>query len=315
MTLYDVLHLVAGVLGTWWGAELLVRGAVRLALHWGVSPMVVGLTVVAFGTSSPEAVVSFVAAGRGAAEIAVGNVLGSNVANIGLILGTVSLLHPIRVNWRDVRSDVHLMLLFSFVVSALLLVGWLGRLAGVAMLSCQVGLLWSYARVTRRATAVADPEVRAAQKDAQGPVFLPLVQVVAGLVLLGLGANWLVQGAEAAALALGIPEAVVGATMVAVGTSLPELAASIAAVVRGQHDIGIGNLVGSNIMNLLFVLGGAAVLAPGNLQGDQARTVVAIMLLFALALWALLARRPHVGRLEGCLLLGAYVAFAVRSYL
>ncbi len=311
----DLFYLLAGVVATWWGAESLVRGAVRLALYLGISPLIVGLTVVAFGTSSPEAVVSFLASARGVGGIALGNVLGSNIANVGLILGIATLLRPMRVEWNRLRSDVYVMLSVSLVAGTLLVLGWMGHVAGWIFLAVQVGLLCSYARAARRERSADDPRSSGVEEiPSSGSLPLAVAMVVGGLILLVLGAKWLVYGAENIALALGISEAVIGATMVAVGTSLPELAASVAAVLKGQHELGLGNVVGSNTMNLLFVLGGSSAITPLRLAGREEGWVLGTMLAFAGMLWVVLARRPQIGRREGALLLVLYFGFAARIY-
>jgi cation:H+ antiporter len=307
--------LTAGVVLTWVGAEALVRGSVRLALHWGVSPLIIGLTVVAFGTSSPEAVVSFMASARGVGGIALGNVLGSNIANVGLILGIIACVAPLSITWTRLRENVWVMLSVSVVAALLLWVGWMGRLAGLLFLAAQAGLIAHYVRLARseRRGRAAIHEV-VPEVDPQSSQWVSMGLVVAGLGLLILGAQWLVQGAEAIAMALGIPEAVVGATMVAVGTSLPELAASVAAVLRGQEELGLGNVLGSNTMNLLFVLGGSSVISPLSLSHSRDTLVLAVMLGYALLLTLLLRTRPRLGRVEGILLLALYGLFAARVY-
>ena len=314
------LLLALGVVGTWLGAELLVRGSARLALALGIRPMVVGLTVVALGTSSPEAVVSFVAAAKGSGGIAVGNVFGSNIANIGLILGAVCLLHPLRVNWGEVRLDLLFMMGATLVASGFVYADALGRPAGVVLLALLVAsLVHTIRRSRREIRPAALDEVPELPDGGQPPdrrhSVIAVFQALAGLVVLVFGARWLVGAAEEIALAFGIPEEIIGATMVAVGTSLPELAASVVAVVRGHHDIGIGNIVGSNHMNLLFVLGGVCAIRPQPVDPNVKVLVVPMVLLLTLVLFPLLRTGHRVGRREGGLLLGAYVAFSVYSYL
>jgi cation:H+ antiporter len=315
LELSNFFFLFAGVVMTWAGAELLVRGSVRLALHWGISPLIIGLTIVALGTSSPEAVVSFLAAGRGVGGIALGNVLGSNIANVGLILGLVAFLHPLPVQRSRLKLDVVVMVGVSLVAATLLWLGWMGRVAGLAFLWLQCILFVYYARVARRERRLDRvPSDQIPNVDPMGSMVISWLLVVVGLLLLVLGAQWLVRGAQSIALALGIPHAVVGATMVAVGTSLPELAASVTAVLKGQHELGLGNVIGSNTMNLLFVLGGASVISPMGLEGSRDTAVLAAMLAFAIALALVLALRPRIGRREGGMLLLGYAAFAAVVY-
>ena len=313
----NLLLLLAGVAGTWIGAELLVRGSAYLALALGIRPMVVGLTVVAFGTSSPEAVASFVAAGKGSAGIAVGNVLGSNIANVGLILGTVCLLHPLRVNWAELRRDVVVMVLATFTAAGFMFAHALGRVAGIVLLSMLVTSLVLTIRTSRRDRAT-DRLLEGVEPSTTGgrrQVALAAVRAVTGLAILIVGAEALVRGAMELGLALGISDEVIGGTVVAVGTSLPELAASLVAVMRGHHDIGIGNIVGSNVMNLLFVLGGVCLLAPQPVSSEVVGFLLPVTLAFTLVLVPMLALGRHVSRVEGGVLLAGYLAFAVTSYL
>lgn len=313
----NFLLLAAGVAGTWIGAELLVRGAAHLALALGIRPMVVGLTVVALGTSSPEAVASFVAAAKGSPGIAVGNVLGSNIANIGLILGAVCLLHPMRVNWIELRRDVVFMVLATVTAAAFAFADALARPAGIVLLLMLATSLTLTIRASRRgraeAAAVELPEGVA--KEGSKGTLAAVVRSVVGLAILIVGAEALVGAALKLGLALGISDEVIGATVVAVGTSLPELAASLVAVVRGHHDIGIGNIVGSNVMNLLFVLGGVCVMAPQPVSEQVLGVLIPVTLAFTLVLVPILGIGGRVGRPQAGLLLAGYVVFALTSYL
>lgn len=295
-----------------------MRGSVRLALRAGLAPLVVGLTVVALGTSAPEAVVSIVAAAEGSSGIALGNVLGSNIANIGLILGIITLLHPLRSPWRRLKRDYFVMLATSFAAAALILGGVVPRWGGFVLLAAQLLLLAGYVRSARKGD---DPhaeellaEVGEVEVEAQGGILWPLVQAAIGLGLLVVGARVLVGAAVAIATALGIPEEIVGVTMVAVGTSLPELAASVVAVLRGHHDIGLGNILGSNVMNLLFVLGGASAIAPIEVHEAVLTGPLPWMIGYALVLGIMLRTHDRISRGEGALLLGSYLVFCWMSY-
>lgn len=318
MDAVNLLLLAAGVAGTWIGAELLVRGAAHLALALGIRPMVVGLTVVALGTSSPEAVASFVAAAKGSPGIAVGNVLGSNIANVGLILGSVCLLHPMRVNWIELRRDVVFMVLATLTAAAFAFADALARPAGIVLLLMLAASLTLTIRASRRTRAEAItvelPEGAVAEAGSKGTLGA-VVRSVVGLAILIVGAEALVGAALNLGLALGISEEVIGATVVAVGTSLPELAASLVAVVRGHHDIGIGNIVGSNVMNLLFVLGGVCVVAPQPVSAQVVGVLLPVTLAFTLVLVPILGIGGRVGRPQAGLLLAGYVVFALTSYL
>lgn len=312
-----LLLLAAGVAGTWIGAELLVRGAAHLALALGIRPMVVGLTVVALGTSSPEAVASFVAAAKGSPGIALGNVLGSNIANIGLILGAVCLLHPMRVNWIELRRDVGFMVIATVVAAGFAYADQLARPAGLVMLGLLVLSLALTIHGSRRGRQdeILEDLPASAVGSGRKALILSVVRAVVGLVILIVGADTLVGAALSLGRALGISEEVIGATVVAVGTSLPELAASLVAVLRGHHDIGIGNIVGSNVMNLLFVLGGVCTLAPQPVSPEVIGVLVPVTLAFTLVLVPILGIGGRVGRPQAGLLLAGYVVFALKAYL
>ena len=309
----DLLQLVAGVAGTWIGAEVLVRGSARLALALGLRPLLVGLTVVAFGTSSPEAVVSFVAATAGSGGIAVGNVLGSNIANIGLILGLVSLVHPMRVKWGDIRRDVLFMSVATAMAAAAVLTGRLDPLAGIPL---WIVLIVSVIYGVRTPVVDASGEVEPRPTRDPRTLALAVVQSAVGLVVLVVAARFMVTAAEEIARAFGIDDAIIGATVVAVGTSIPELATSIVAVARGHYEIGIGNIVGSNLMNLTFVLGTVCLLpVPGPIHLDgHSRLLVWSMVGFTVLLVPMLLTSGRVRRREGAALLACYLAFSWVAY-
>ncbi len=321
MSFLDILILIGGILGTWAGAELLVRGSSTLALGLGIRPLVVGITVVAFGTSSPEAMVSYMAAWRGSEGIALGNVMGSNIANIGLILGLLAVIHRVPTHWDRVKRDVFLLGVTTAIAVLLMADRDLSRFDGIIlliMLFVYVGyyVFTSHRFVQEKQAAdetIADLGVAA--PSSSGSLLRPTLETIAGFVILLIGAQALLSAAESLAEAFGIPDAVVGATMVAVGTSLPELAASIVAVSRGHHDIGVGNIMGSNAMNLMFVLGGAVTIRPMAVDEKTMYLMVPIMVAYSIALAISLRYGQTVSRTEGALLLGSYLAFAVVAYL
>lgn len=308
----EILGLLAAVAGTWIGAELLVRGSARLAIALGLRPLLVGLTVVAFGTSSPEAIVSFVAAFQRSAGIAVGNVVGSNVANVGLILGLVCLVHPVLVRWAEIRRDTLFMLLATVGAAVAILGGLVHPVTGAVLLALLV------ASVT---LAVRSPDTRPPEEvpvrvghDARTRG-LAVLQSVAGLAVLVFSARLLVLNAQSIARAFGVEEAIIGATVVAVGTSIPEMAASLVAVARGHYEIGIGNIVGSNLWNLGFVFAGICIIQPGAaIPPGEARLLVPVMLAFTLALVPMMMTGGRIGRVEGALLLAGYLGFAWMVY-
>ena len=312
--------LLSGILLLYIGAEWLIKGAAGLGRAVGVRPLVVGLTAVAFGTSMPEFVVSAVAAVKGMSGIALGNVVGSNIANLGLILGITALLKPLVVEGSLTRRELPIMLATSLALPLLLAGGVVSRLDALILLLGAAGFTYLMAR-----SAVPGPaEVAALEADAEaagaprgtGRVRLTLIALV-GLILLVVGGQALVTGASGIALALGISQRVVGLTIAAIGTSAPELAASVVAALRGHPSIAVGNIVGSNIFNVLFVLGGAAAIrpitSPLNTFGFDLAVLAAISVLATL----LLRQERPIGRRAGALLLACYIAYLaalVRGY-
>ena len=266
--------LVAGLLTLVAGAELLVRGASRLAAAAGVPPLVIGLTVVAFGTSAPEMAASLGAALTGNPDLALGNVVGSNMFNVLGILGLSALVAPLGVALRLIRIDVPIMLAVSLVVAGFAVNGSISRWEGLLLLSFIVGHTVWLVRAARREGRVGDEAFAVAAATGGAATARAVAAVGLGLVALVFGARWLVDGATAVAAALGVSDRVIGLTLVAVGTSLPELATSVVAAARGQRDIAVGNVVGSNLFNLTAVIGIAATASPhGVAVADQALRV------------------------------------------
>ena len=300
----DLLWLGAGLALLLVGADLFVRGASALALRFGLSPLAVGLTVVAFGTSAPELVVSLEAAITGHGGIAVGNVLGSNVANIGLILGACVLVRAAAVSPRLLRVDVPVLLATSAGVAVLLLDGAIGRPDGLLLVLALAAYLVVTLRSPGGAMDLEAPAMPAA------PAWQTAALTAAGLIGLLFGGHLLVGSAVGLAEAAGVSEAVIGLTVVAVGTSLPELAASLVAALRGQSDIAVGNVVGSNIFNLLGVLGTSALVAPLD-AGTTGGVAVGAMLLAAALAAPLMWTGRRLARWEGALLLSGYAAYLV----
>ncbi|MGI8560952.1 MAG: calcium/sodium antiporter [Luteimonas sp.] len=303
-----LLLLLAGFALLVAGAEALVRGAVRLAGATGLSPLVIGLTVVAYGTSAPEFAASLGAALSGVPDLALGNVIGSNIANVLLILGATALFAPLVVSRQMVRLDVPIMLAVSLLVFALAFDGALGRSDGLLLvaggIAYSVLLVWLGKRHPGDAV-VADVEAAPARW------WRDLGFVLGGLAMLILGARWLVEGAVAVAEAFGLSELVIGLTVVAIGTSLPELATSILAAMRGQRDLAVGNIVGSCIFNLLLVLGATAAIAPGGIPVGPGVLGfdLPVMSAVALACLPIFFTGHCIARWEGALFLGYYVAY------
>ncbi|MFP7723112.1 calcium/sodium antiporter [Lysobacter sp. A3-1-A15] len=316
-----LLKLVAGLALLLGGAELLVSGASRLALRWGLSPLVIGLTVVAFGTSAPELAIGIDAAVRGESDIALGNVVGSNIANVLLILGICALVSPLVVRRQLIWLDVPVMVAVSVGVLVMSLDGALVRGEGIALIvlgaAYVIGLLWLARRgdggEDAAAAGVADANDLAdvAAGAANAPAWRHALLLLAGLGLLVLGSRWLVGGAVSIAASLGISELVIGLTVVAIGTSLPEIATSVLAVIRGERDMAVGNIVGSNVFNLLFVLGATAAIAPDGVPVGAAavRFDLPVMTAVAVACMPIFFTGHCIQRWEGGLFLGYYLAY------
>jgi cation:H+ antiporter len=307
-----LFFFIAGLLLLIVGAEVLVRGASRLALAAGISPLVIGLTVVAFGTSSPELAVSLQSSLAGQSDVALGNVVGSNIANVLLILGCSALVAPLIVSRQLARLDIPLM------VAATLLFWWLasnGRLSQVESFILFMGIV-AYiilsiykSRRESQAAAATGPEALPALGRHQMALNVLLVGV--GFGLLVLGADWLVDAAVTVAEYFGVSQLIIGLTIVAVGTSLPELATSIVASLRGERDIAVGNVVGSNLFNLLAVLGVAGLATPGGLavSAQALRLDIPVMTAVALLCLPIFLTQSKVSRWEGIFLLLCYVAY------
>jgi len=309
--IFPPLTLLCGGLALLYvGAEGLVRGSTALALRLGLTPLVVGLTVVAFGTSSPELVVSVQASLTGNGPIALGNVIGSNICNVGLILGLAALIRPLNVHVQLLRLDVPLMLLTSILLTLLLRDSGLARPEGLLL---TIGIvLYTTFNVwkARREHTAAQQEFADVIPSIETKAWRDVLFVLGGIALLIVGAHLLVSGAVAIAERLGLSKAVIGLTIIAVGTSLPELATSLVAAARGEGDIAIGNVVGSNVFNILAILGFAALLNP--LYAHEIGLVdLGVMTAFALLILPLMRSGFRLTRWEGALLLGLYAAYVV----
>jgi cation:H+ antiporter len=309
-----VFWFIAGLLFLIIGAEALVRGASRLAAVFGISPLVIGLTVVAFGTSSPELAVSLKSALSGQASIALGNVIGSNIFNVLFILGASALIVPLVVSQQLVRLDVPLMIALSFIVLLLALDARFGLVDGLLLVAGLVTYISVLIRLSRKETASArrQPVQETANTDPTGAGWVRNISlVIIGLALLVLGSRWLVDGAVTFARHLGVSELIVGLTIVAAGTSLPEVVTSIIAALRGERDIAVGNVVGSNIFNILAVLGITSMVAPGGIEVSPAVIGfdIPVMIAVALACLPIFFTGGTISRTEGVLLLAYYVAY------
>lgn len=312
----DVGILTLGIAVLYYGAEWLVRGSARLAASLGVSPIVVGLTVVSFGTSAPELVVCTVAALGGNPDLAIGNVMGSNLANIGLILGLTSIVRPLEVHARVVWREVPLMLL---VTAALYPLAWgdhrLDRGDGVILLIALAAyLVFVFQSVEDEAPEILHEyeDFMKASTESGASVHLPDVMwVVAGSACLVLGGYCIVEGAVQVAGALGLSQVVIGLTVVAVGTSLPELATSLVAAARKEADIAVGNVIGSNIFNIAAILGTASFLEDIPIPESVLYRELPAVLLISLLLVPVLRSGWRIRRWEGAILLAAYVGVGI----
>jgi cation:H+ antiporter len=295
------------------GAEVMVRGAGAVAVRFGLSPVVVGLTVVAFGTSAPELAVSVGAARDDQAGLAIGNVVGSNIANVLLVLGASAVVGGgLLVTQKLVRIDVPIMVGASALVLVMSLDGSIGRVEGIVLFAGIVAYTWWTVRTARREdTAIEQEYEEAFGQRADAPLWIELVQIVGGVALLVIGSQWLVSSASEIARDLGVSDLVVGLTVVAIGTSAPELATSIVAALKGERDIAVGNAVGSNLFNLLSVLGLTALVAPSGVavSDDALRLDMPIMLAVAVACLPVFFNGYLLKRWEGALFVLYYLAY------
>jgi cation:H+ antiporter len=312
------LLLVGGLVTLVIGAEILVRGASRLAAALGISPLVIGLTIVAFGTSSPEMAVSVQSALSGQVDIAVGNVVGSNIFNILFILGLSAVIVPLVVAQQLVRLDVPLMIGVSVLVWVLSLNGFIEQWEGIVLfagiIAYTVFLIVQSRREKDKAVEAEYATEYAPHEPRTGPrMLLNGVMAVGGLVLLVFGARWFVDGAVELARGLGMSELIIGLTIVAAGTSMPEVATSIVAAVRGERDIAVGNVVGSNIFNILAVLGLTAIVSPTSVPVASGMLTIDMpfMIAVAVACLPIFLTGHTIARWEGVVFLGYYVAYTV----
>lgn len=311
-----LIHTTVGLLLLVGGAELLVRGASRLAGLLGISPLVVGLTVVAFGTGSPELAVSVQSAWTGRPDIAVGNVVGSNILNVLLVLGLSALITPLMVSRQLVRLDVPLMIGVSLILYLFARNGTISQLEGLLLFCGIVAYTIFAVRKSRQeANQATDGDTLASgdvpQRRKMAQLLRHSILVVVGFVLLVVGARWMVEGAVAVARLLGISELIIGLTVVAVGTSLPEIAASVVAGIRGERDMAVGNVVGSNIFNILAVLGLSSMASSSGLRVSETalHVDIPIMLATAVACLPIFFTGHRIDRWEGGLFLAYYLAY------
>ena len=309
----NILLVIAGLALLMWGADRFVHGAAAAARNLGVAPLMIGLTVVAFATSAPEILVSIVASIENRPGLAVGNAIGSNIVNIGLVLGVTALIRPIQIESDTLRREMPALLAVSLLTVSLFLDTYLSRMDGLVMLTGLIIVMVWLARLGTR-SAANDPISRDFEAEIPTDVSMKMavVWLVVGLGTLLIGAELLVNGAIGVATLLGISEVVIGILVVALGTSLPELAVSLASALKGEYGLAIGNIVGSNIFNLLAVIGVAATIAPAALPPTVLSLHIFVMVAFTLVLFAMTYdydERSELSRLEGLALLAAFLAY------
>ncbi len=308
----EFLLIPVGVVLLYGGGELLVKGAVHLSRIYGLSPLVVGLTVVAFGTSMPELASSLIAVFRGSADIAIGNVIGSNSANIGLILGTAALIFPIAAKGRFLVRDMSVLAAVSILFPLVLLGNEVTRLQGMLLTSLLVPYLWMLLR--ERDSEEVEAEFAAEYGLPTSRLGVAAAMAIGGSILLVAGAAALVDGAAGIARSLGITERVIGISLVALGTSLPELATSVVAAMKREADIALGNVIGSNIFNILAVIGITASIKPFAVDTPAMAVDLIVMMTFTAVLLPFAMSGRRIARGEAVVLLIGYCAYIVHLF-
>jgi cation:H+ antiporter len=303
------LYITGGLVLLYFGADWLVQGAITLALHLGLSPLIVGLTVVALGTSIPEALVSVQAAIGHQGGIAIGNVVGSNILNIAMILGLSALISPLKVDSHIVKADVPLLSGATFMLVVLLEDFHISRMEGAFLLLCIVGYVVGNIMTVKK-TSPEDNKIDGleVQKDSGKTFWRDIALLIVGIITLGFGANFLVTGAVDLARIWGLSEALIGLTIVSIGTGTPELATALMAAYRKSADLAIGNAVGSNLFNIMFVLGIAGLVAPLDATGinpSDLYVMLAVTLLLLPTVWT----GRVLDRKEGFMFLAIYVGY------
>jgi cation:H+ antiporter len=305
--LLDTVIIVLGFIGLIWGADKFVFGASALARNWGISPLMIGLTIVAFGTSAPEIFSSAASAWEGEPELAIGNALGSNMFNVGVALGIAAIISPLKPPASLIDKEIPALIMVTLVTGALLVDLYLGVFDAIVLIT--ITFYFGYKLFRKKAKSNPTPEIQSDESsdvsNLQAGAYLGL-----GLALLVLSAEALVAAATSIAGALDVSTAIIGLTVVALGTSLPELAASVTCVLKGHHDLAIGNIVGSNILNLLAVLPFPGLLSPGPVEAAllyrDYSTVLLLTLVLALVCYRGIKKNSTISRLNGIGLLSIY---------
>lgn len=321
----DLITLILFILGFIFlivGADLLVRGASHLAALLKISPVVIGLTIVAFGTSAPELAINVQSTLSGESELAVGNIVGSNILNILLILGIAAVIVPLRVSQRLIQLDVPLMIIASFLLLVLSLDGRINHWEGLLLFSAMVFYtLFSIMKCRQTSvqppTGECIPELIPPPSNNRSDIIIQLLFVIVGLGILVQGSQWLVDGAIVLAQTFGISELIIGLTIISIGTSLPEIATVVVASIRGQHELIVGNVVGSNLLNILLVLGLSSMIAPAGIEVPHAALVfdMPVMIAVSLACLPIFFTDYLIERWEGILFLSFYAAYTLYLFL
>lgn len=315
--LLSIAAIISGFILLVWGADRFVHGAAATARNLGVSPLIIGLTVVGIGTSAPEILISIIAAYEGNPALAVGNALGSNIANIALVLGVTSLVCPLLVKSETLRREYPIMFLIMVIALILCVDGELSRLDGVILLSGLVVMVLWMVKMGLRKHETDPLETEYEQEIPYLTTGKAIFWLAVGMILLLVSSRILVWGSVNIAQALGVSDLIIGLTIVAIGTSLPELAASVMSALKGEPDIALGNVIGSNMFNLLAVLGLPGLIAPHVLDPAVLSRDFPIMIGFSIALFAMpygFKKSGKINRYEGALLLTGYIAYMVVLY-
>ncbi|MBE9560097.1 MAG: calcium/sodium antiporter [Proteobacteria bacterium] len=313
--LIDCVAIIAGFIMLIWSADRFIIGAAATARNFDVPPLIIGLTIVGFGTSAPEMMVAGFAAYDGSPALAIGNALGSNITNITLVLGVAALISPLDIHSRIIKKELPILLFATLMALALMRDMTLSQLDGFILLSLLFLLMWWITRAGLRSAgeeALTDEIIE--ELPAKMSTSHALFWLVAGLVLLTISSKILVWGAVNIAIEFGVSELIIGLTIIAIGTSLPELAASITGALKNEHDIAIGNVVGSNLFNTLGVLAIPGLISPGELQQDILNRDLPIVLILTISLFVMaygFRGEGRINRFEGSLLLGAFIAYQI----
>ena len=306
-----IILLVIGLIVLIIGGDYLVRGASSIALRLHLSPLVVGLTIVAFGTSAPELIISVQAALKGSPDIAMGNVIGSNICNLSLVLGITAIIHPVKVHNNSIKVDWPMTMGSSILLYLVVREGVIGPVAGLIFITALVIYLYFIIKQSRKDTKEAQKQMNeedipdAPKKQVWKDMFFMLI----GCVALYYGSEWFVTSAKGLAIDLGIEERVVGLTVVALGTSLPELVTAAVASFKGETDLALGNLMGSNIFNILSILGITSIIRPIHVNETILNNDIVWMLMITLMILPLMIMRREVGRADGLILLIVYTIY------